>query len=159
MSRLAVSPSLLCNGYWGSFAGVKWPVHEDHHPLLVPGLVSGAIPLLPIYAFILWTGTTYLLTYYTLIIPVTFSSWSRTETLAQNLFPYLKIVFLFGTCTYGNLCLNSWWRFLQAQYLVYTWYQNSVSKVFPLTEDWPHKYRGNSLCNRSGLGGLLSQLR
>jgi len=28
-----------------------------------------------------------------------------------------------------------------------------------VTEDWPHKYRGNSLCNRSGVGGLLSQPR
>lgn len=28
-----------------------------------------------------------------------------------------------------------------------------------VTEDWPHKCGGNSLCNRSGVGGLLIQPR
>jgi hypothetical protein len=40
--------SLLLNGYWGSFLGVKRPEREVDGFLLVPGLrKGGAMPLLP----------------------------------------------------------------------------------------------------------------
>jgi hypothetical protein len=51
-------PSLLFKGYQGSFPGVKWQVLKltTHlHP--VPRLrMSRAIPLLPLYATMVWIG-------------------------------------------------------------------------------------------------------
>jgi hypothetical protein len=42
----------------GSFLGVKRPVFQVDHRYLVPRLrMSGALPLLPLYAFIASTGT------------------------------------------------------------------------------------------------------
>jgi len=52
---------LLYNEYGGYFLGVKWFSHEvDHSPHLAPRLrMNGAIPLLPSYAFMTLTGTTF----------------------------------------------------------------------------------------------------
>jgi hypothetical protein len=47
------------SGFRGSFPGLNWPNSEvDHHLYLVTRLgMSGSIPLLPLYAFMAWTGT------------------------------------------------------------------------------------------------------
>jgi len=58
LSRLWGPPSHLLNGYLGSFLMINWPgCDADHppHPALRLG-ISGAIPLLPLYSFMPWTG-------------------------------------------------------------------------------------------------------
>jgi len=43
----------------GSFPTVRWLVHEtDHLHLLGELKMSGDIPPLPLYVFMVWTGTT-----------------------------------------------------------------------------------------------------
>ena len=44
------------NGYWGSFPGVERPEYERDNPHPVPRLRE-AIPLLPLYVFMAYTGT------------------------------------------------------------------------------------------------------
>ena len=53
-------PSLLFNGYRGSFPEVKRLGSEVNHSFhLMPRLrMSEVVPLLPLYAFIVWTGIT-----------------------------------------------------------------------------------------------------
>ena len=53
--RIWGPPSALFNGYRGSFPGVKLTTHVHLKPWL---RVSGAILLLPLYAFVAWTGAT-----------------------------------------------------------------------------------------------------
>jgi hypothetical protein len=53
---------LILREYWVSFLGVKQPgvmLTTDLHPVLKLRM-SGAIPLLPLYAFMAWTGETLL---------------------------------------------------------------------------------------------------
>ena len=61
-------PSPLFIGYGGSFLGVKQPGCEaDHLPSSSTKVwMSGAIPLLPLYSFVPWTGKTSLF-YFTMI--------------------------------------------------------------------------------------------
>ena len=52
------------NGYRGSFPGVKRPGILTTQFYLMPGLImSGAIPLLPLHAFVTWTGKNLNLTF------------------------------------------------------------------------------------------------
>jgi hypothetical protein len=58
--RLQGPPSLEPNGYRGLFRlkngqGVKMTSHLNHMPRL---RVRGAVPLLPLHAFLVWTGKT-----------------------------------------------------------------------------------------------------
>jgi len=51
--RLRSPTSLQFNGYRGSFPGIKRPGREvDSHLHLVRRLMSGAVPALPLYAFV-----------------------------------------------------------------------------------------------------------
>ena len=55
---LRPSPRPLFSGYWGHIPGVKWTGRDNDgiHPF--PRLrMSGAIPLLPLFAFMALTGT------------------------------------------------------------------------------------------------------
>jgi hypothetical protein len=51
-------PSLLFSGYVGCFPEVNSLGHEVDHLLASRLRTSGAIPLLPLYSFMVWTGTT-----------------------------------------------------------------------------------------------------
>jgi hypothetical protein len=42
-------------GFWGSFMLVKWLGHEIYHMLMLR--MSGAVPLVSLYALVTWTGT------------------------------------------------------------------------------------------------------
>jgi len=55
-------PSLQFNGYQVSCHAVNWPEHDlTTHLHLLPGLrMSGAMPLLPLYASMAWKGETLL---------------------------------------------------------------------------------------------------
>jgi hypothetical protein len=48
---------------WGVFPGVKQPGHGvyPHRHVVLQLRMSGAIPLLPLYALMMWPGTTLLL--------------------------------------------------------------------------------------------------
>jgi hypothetical protein len=58
--RLWSVPNLLFNVYRRSFPGLKWQVREVDHslPSSAELRMSGAMPLLPLYVFMSWTGTT-----------------------------------------------------------------------------------------------------
>jgi hypothetical protein len=57
--RIPAGPSLLLNRYRRSFPGVKRPgIDVDRSILSIEGVeMSRAVPLLPLYAFLVWTGT------------------------------------------------------------------------------------------------------
>jgi hypothetical protein len=76
---------------------------------------------------------------------------SRIGPVAQNLFTYLKIVFVFGTCSTENFRLNLR-HILQDRHATYTPY-----RIKPSCDSIPaainvrlHEYRRNNLCERSG---------
>ena len=50
-------PSLLFNGYWGSFPGMKWPRHEtDYSPLVALRFTSaGNCTSIPSYMLMAWS--------------------------------------------------------------------------------------------------------
>ena len=58
--RLYGPPSPVCDGYRGSFQGVKRPGCLVNHslPPCTCLRMSGAMLLLPLYAFMAWTATT-----------------------------------------------------------------------------------------------------
>jgi hypothetical protein len=61
MSRLGLGPtSLLFSGYQDSFLGAKWLRHEvtTHYCLVTRLRMTGAIPLLLLYTFMVWKGKT-----------------------------------------------------------------------------------------------------
>ena len=69
--------SRLCSGSCGSFSCVKQSGRETNHSFLNSALdgelaprlrMSGAIPLLRLYAFMAWTGKTYLFTISTVYV-------------------------------------------------------------------------------------------
>jgi hypothetical protein len=75
--RLQGPSSLLCSGSCGSFSCVKQSGRETSHSFLNSALdgelaprlrISGAIPLLRLYAFMAWTGKTYLFTISTVYV-------------------------------------------------------------------------------------------
>jgi len=71
MSRLGLGPtSPLFSGYQGSFLGAKWLRHEvtTHHCLVTRLRMSGAIPLLLLYTFMVWKGKTTFFFYFYLFI-------------------------------------------------------------------------------------------
>jgi len=54
-------PASYLVGANGSFPAVRWLVHEtDRFHLLRELRMSGDIPPLPLYVFMVWTGTSYL---------------------------------------------------------------------------------------------------
>jgi len=57
------SPSLLLNMYQGSFLGLKWLKSEFNYspPSGAKVRMSGAVPVLPLYAFMVWIGKALLL--------------------------------------------------------------------------------------------------
>jgi hypothetical protein len=57
------SPSLLLNRYWGSFHGLKWAKPKCNYspPSGAKVRMSGAVPVLPLYAFVVWIGKALLL--------------------------------------------------------------------------------------------------
>jgi len=57
------SPSLLLNMYHGSFLGLKWLKPEFNYspPSGAKVRMSGAVPVLPLYAFMVWIGKALLL--------------------------------------------------------------------------------------------------
>ena len=59
--QLSGPPSFLFIGYWGFFLEVRWVGSEvDKSPLCsAEWRMSGGIPLLPLYAFVAWTGKHY----------------------------------------------------------------------------------------------------
>jgi hypothetical protein len=58
-------PNFLLNGYRNCLLGVKWPKRDSDHTFRVlPKLrMSRAVLLLPIYAFMAWTGMTFTLNF------------------------------------------------------------------------------------------------
>jgi hypothetical protein len=66
--------------------GLKWPGHAaDHSPALVPMLrMCGTVTLLPLNAFMAWTGTALLLTIHNIMTVTMNTSEIRTTLMPHN---------------------------------------------------------------------------